>query len=146
MEEGLCMGVVRGRAWPAHALPEAESLQSAAKAPATVFATAIAVEDQPLLGSTKTEGVVKGRSSQIRPAPGSQAPAHHSTRALIDDDSEIPPPPADGQIGDVGDPYAVMPPRASLPDTVGMLGVEVVDAGIRSVDPRRPRAQARRSH
>ena len=49
-------------------------------------------------------------------------------------------------IQDVADAYPVRMSCASLPDAVGMLGVEVVDTRIRTVDPGTPRAKAGRSH
>ena len=89
---------------------------------------------------------MKRRACEVRPAMRGQAPAHHASRALIDDHGEIPPPPADRQVGDVGDPYPVKMTCAALPDTVGMLGVEVVDTRVRPVDPGAPRSKAGRSH
>jgi len=140
------VGVVRRRSWPAHALSKTEPLQPAYKAPTAVLAATVAVEDQPFLRPPEPEGLVKGRACEVRATMRGQAPADHASRALIDDDGEIPPPPGDRQVGDVGDPYPVRMPRTALPDTVWMLGVEVVDTRVRTVDSGAPRSKAGRSH
>ena len=96
VKERLGVGVVARCSWPAHALSKTEPLQPAYKAPTAVLATTVTVEDQPFLRPPEPEGLVKRRACEVRATMRGQASAHHPSRALIDDDGEVPPPPDDG--------------------------------------------------
>lgn len=135
VEEGFGVGVVGRASAACHALQHAEGLQAVSEGGGCVLAAAIAVKDQPGSWLSTARGLVESRTREQRAALGSEAPAENASGTLVHYDSEVEPPALDRQVGDVCDPDLARPLCLVIPEPVGVLVVEPMQARVRAIDP-----------
>src|SRR6267142_5213565 len=104
MKERFHVRVLAGRPATRHALADATGDQARPKQRAQKLAAAIAVKDQPSRWPAAAERGVDDGARQPRVSERSEPPREDSTRALIQDDRQVPPPAGDRQIREVAHP------------------------------------------
>jgi len=147
-EEAFSKGVVVAVSLGAHALMEADSGQQPASPSGGVLTASVGMEEGSLGERSRVRGLLEGADDEFRMHGWGEFPSKDATAEKIDDDGEVEPPLAGGDVGDVADDLdAGAGRRSGVFEEIGrgsgpMIGL----SGARSEGLSRPCLQASGAH
>jgi hypothetical protein len=102
-KEAFSKGVVVAVSLGAHALEEADSGQQPASPSGGVLTASVGMEESSLGEQARVLGLLEGSSDELRMHGSGEFPSNDATAEKIDDDGEVEPSLAGGDVGDVAD-------------------------------------------